>query len=460
MCPTAVTFEDGVFYDPQDRLFKMWYMAGWYNASCYAVSDDGLHWSRPDLDIEPGTNRILAKRERHQRDGGAAWLDHYATDPSERFKRFTYFRDKKDIGFVYGDLYPVGSPNDWEGGEIYTSPDGIHWKFRAKTGWPCGDNTGMFYDPFRKLWVYSVRLHNTRGRVRGYRAHADFVQGADWSEKDVLFWQTADDDDLPEPDLGYQTQLYKVGAVGYESLMISLHAIHRGPPNEVCAVGGFPKYVDLTVGYSRDGFHFSRPDRRAFIAGSRKRGTWNRAYIHSAGGVCLVVGDKLYFYFGAWSGLSPRLDGHMYAGGSTGVAMLRRDGFASMDAGSSFGALVTRPVIFSGSRLFVNCHCPHGELRAEILDEHDKPIEPFRLEACVPMRVDKTLQSVAWKAGGDLARLNGRPVKFRFRLIDGSLYSFWVARDRSGASHGYVGAGGPGFSGPTDTIGSGVIGAA
>jgi len=34
------------------------------------------------------------------------------------------------------------------------------------------------------------------------------------------------------------------------------------------------------------------------------------------------------------------------------------------------------------------------------------------------------------------------------------LDSNWVSPDRSGASHGYVAAGGPEFTGPTDTVGS------
>jgi hypothetical protein len=458
MCPTAVPFEDGVFYDPKDRLFKIWYMAGWYNASCYATSEDGIHWRRPVLDVDGGSNRILPVRGRYQRDGSAVWLDHYAQDPAERFKMFVYLRNWKNIGHVYGDLYPALGPLDWSGGEIYTSPDGIHWKLRGKTG-ECGDNTGMFYDPFRKLWVFSVRTYNradrSRLRTRGYRAHADFFAAAAWKNEDVLTWQTADDGDRPEPSLGYTTQLYKVGAVGYESLMLSLHAIHRGPPNEICGPGGFPKLVDLTLGYSRDGFHFHRPDRRAFIAGSRVRGTWNRAYIHSAGGVCLIVGDKLYFYFGTWSGISPRLDGHMYAGGSTGLAMLRRDGFASMGAGASRGVLTTRPVTFKGVHLFVNCNTASGELRAEVLDEAGRALAPFTAAACEPVRADKTLSPVSWKAAANLNSLTGRPVRFRFYLTGGELYSFWVSPQTNGASNGYVAAGGPGFTGPTDTVGGG-----
>jgi hypothetical protein len=41
-------------------------------------------------------------------------------------------------------------------------------------------------------------------------------------------------------------------------------------------------------------------------------------------------------------------------------------------------------------------------------------------------------------------------VKFRFHVAQGSLYAFWVTPDENGASHGYVGAGGPAFGGVRD----------
>jgi hypothetical protein len=44
-------------------------------------------------------------------------------------------------------------------------------------------------------------------------------------------------------------------------------------------------------------------------------------------------------------------------------------------------------------------------------------------------------------------------LKRTFHLQNGKLYAFWVSPDASGASRGYVAAGGPGFTGPTDTVG-------
>jgi hypothetical protein len=270
--------------------------------------------------------------------------------------------------------------------------------------------------------------------VRSYRECSDFLEGAHWAEKDTRFWLSADDLDEPDPELGYETQLYGVDAVGYESLMIGMLAIHKGPPNSVCEKTGFPKITELTVAYSREGIHWQRPDRSAFVACSRKPGTWNRGYVHSAGGVYLIVGDELWFYFGAWSGISPKFGAHMYAGGSTGLAILRRDGFVSLDAGPKPGTLTTRPVVFRGRHLFVNVNAQSGQLRAEVLDTTGKVIEPFSLGQCISVRRDGTIEPIIWKHEKDLSFLGGTPVVFRFHLTNGQLYSFWITPDRSGAS--------------------------
>lgn len=88
-----------------------------------------------------------------------------------------------------------------------------------------------------------------------------------------------------------------------------------------------------------------------------------------------------------------------------------------------------------------------------MLDEAGRELAPFTRDACVPVSGDHTLAAVRWQGGEDLSALRGRPVRFRFELSDGELYAFWVSRDDSGRSDGYVAAGGPGFTGPTDTVG-------
>ena len=442
-CPVAAPFNDGAWFDPADGKFKLFYHAGWFDGTALAISDDGLHWQRPELDAVPGTNAIVANPPGNRRDGALVWLD-LEGSPEERYKMFIYWR------------WDAARPG---AGSLYTSADGVRWRDQGRAS-ACGDNTSFFYNPFRGKYVFSIRNSWDR-RARSYYEHADFLQAARWEPGQPVRWARVDRLDRPDPFLGEAPQLYDVNAVAYESVLLGTFAVFHGPENSVAARLSRPKINDLQLAYSRDGFHWHRPSREPFIAASRRWGDWNYGYIHAAGGVCLVVGDELWFYFGAFSGQGSVLnpgetggdfpqDNAMYAGGHTGLAVLRRDGFAGMAAGAEGGVLATRPVVFQGAHLFVNVAAEGGELRTEIVDDRGVPIDPFTRANCRPVRVDSTRAPVTWRGAENLAALRGRPVQFRFHLRQGELYSFWVSASPSGASGGYVAAGGPGFGGPAD----------
>src|SRR5690606_36141305 len=132
-----------------------------------------------------------------------------------------------------------------------------------------------------------------------------------------------------------------------------------------------------------------------------------------------------------------------YKNSSTGLAKLRRDGFASLNATElSGGTVTTRLVTFKGSHLFVNADCSSGELKAEVLNEDGQVIAPFSLENSEPLSVNKTCAGMNWRGVDDLSALTGRKVSFRFHLKNGKFYAFWVSPDSSGKSMGYVAAGG------------------
>jgi len=429
--PAAMPFSDGVFYDPEDRAFKMWYMGGYDQNTCYATSPDGVTWHKPNLDVVPGTNIVA----RLARDSSTVWLDLLERDRSRRYKEA-----------------------HWHDGrmELSASADGIHWRDMGRTG-HTGDRTTFFFNPFRGVWVYSIRseLPRERIRVRRYWETPDLFAGVNWAELEPVLWTGADSADPRRPEYGVPAEVYNLDCVAYESLLLGLFTIFRGErydrekPNDVC------------VGFSRDGFHWHRPDRRAFLGVSEHVGAWNWANVQSAGGCCLVVGDRLYFYVSGRRGVPGTQEPGVC---STGLAMLRRDGFASMDDGPAGPVerispavaprtLTTRPVRFSGSRLFVNVDAAGGELRAEVLDREGRVITPFTSAGCAPVRIDSTRAPVAW-AGADLSGLRGQPVRFRFHLTAGRLYAFWVSASSDGASRGFVAAGGPGFNGLSDNRGS------
>ncbi len=449
-CPVAAPFNDGVCYDAEDKLFKLWYMPGWFHTTALVTSQDGVHWERPDLDVEPGTNLVWPRRDSYERDGCLVWLDQEGTDRSQRFKMFQYYR------------FDTGADGEIAGaGWLHTSPDVIHWS-QPVTTTTVGDNSSFFYNPYRKKWCMSIRRGSpTNPRARWYHEHDDFLAGATWDiESEEVFWQRTDRLDRPDPARpDHRVALYDLNVVAYESVMLGLFAIFRGPENEIGAEQGLPKINDLELGYSRDGFHFSRPDRTPFLAATRRVGDWNRAYLHAVGGTCVVVHDELYIYFGAFSGQSPNLGPNekgspgrarlqMYAGGSTGLAVMRRDGFASMET-SEDGSLTTRPVIFKGNRLFVNADTSQGELRVAVLEQDGTPVDGLGADNCVPVCGDSTRCEVSWLSD-DISKVAGRPVKLRFDLRAGRLFSFWVTDDPDGASYGHMAAGGPGFTNARD----------
>ena len=414
----------GVFYDPQAELLKMWYSAGDLDgALAYATSKNGRQWDRPDLGLPAGGNLVLPRGGRNPGDhaGGdnCLWLDTLATNPAERLKFLTQ-RSAKD-------------PH-W----LATSADGREWSDPLPAGL-AGDYCSFFYNPFRDVWVYSIKRGTSHGRARFYAESPEFLTSNVFDRS--VYWCGADRLDEPDGRVRAPAQLYSLNAVAYESLLVGAFYIHLGPNNRICSEGKFPKITEIKLGFSRDGFHWHRPDRRAFIPASRTEGTWDRAYIHSTGGVFYLDGDRLVFPYCGFSGIAPDGRRGMYMGASVGLATLRRDGFASMDAGESAGTLTTRPLEFAGDRLFVNVDCPEGELRAELLDEKGEVMEPYTFENCKPVRADATLARVEWSGELRVARPSGKAVRVRFSLRKGSLYSFWFSNESSGASGGYLAAG-------------------
>ncbi|NUM56302.1 MAG: hypothetical protein HUU46_21905 [Candidatus Hydrogenedentes bacterium] len=431
--PTAMPFSDGVWFDPQTQLFKMWYMGGYVKSTCYAESKDGITWTKPELDVVPGTNIV----QTHGRDSATVWLDLLDPDPQRRYKLFSYLR-----------------PDDNGRYTIYFSSDGKHWGDPVATSGPTGDRCTVFYNPFRKVWVYNIRAYEPGGvgRYRRYHENADVLEAAKWKEGEPVFWVGADTGDYMRDDLKTPCELYNLDCAAYESLLIGLFSIWRGQPQDRA------KPNEICIGFSRDGFHWDRPSHTPFIPVSEQYGDWNWGNVQSAGGCCLVVGDKLYFYVSGRKGVQGSPSSGVC---STGLATLRRDGFASMDAIDGEGTLTTRPVKFSGKHLFINADASQGEIRVDILptifvggrlrtDNPMDPIEGFDATSCTPINTNLTRASVTWKSGQDLSSLANTPVQFRFHLKNARLYSFCVTDDPNGASNGYVAAGGPGLTGSQD----------
>lgn len=431
--PGAAPKDGGIYWNEEQKQWQMWYEAGWLNAQAYATSRDGLNWERPTLGIGV-LNQIIPG---YAPNSSGVVVD-YDAPAYERYK--IYFRP----------------PNDKAESNVYgyaaISSDGIHWNNLIRSG-ASGDRSTMFYNPFRKKYVFSLRNGGglapaPHGRNRWYRESSNFLSGAVWNGRNVVYWCGADNLDEPAPEVGITPELYNVNAVAYESVMLGMLQIFLGPQNEECKARGIPKRTDLKVAFSRDGFHWQRPDDRTSFIPSSGGDAWDKGYVQSVGGICSVVGDQLRFYYIGFRGdeTRPGTGYGMHANSGTGIATLRRDGFCSLSATQGASAVVTtRPVCFDGSYLFVNADCSEGSLKVEILDEDGNVIEGYSAADCLPMSVDSTIYRLEWRDNDNISEFAGKAVKIRFIFDNAHLYSFWVSPSLLGESNGYVAGGGPGY---------------
>ena len=172
----------------------------------------------------------------------------------------------------------------------------------------------------------------------------------------------------------------------------------------------------------------------------------------------MVNDDELWFYYSGFEGDesvtntgSIATSGN-YANGSTGLAKLRRDGFASMDG---TGTLLTENIAFSGKSLYINANAAGGSVKAELIDANDNVIDGYSVNDCTAITEDPTKTQISFGEGKDLSAFAGKSVKIRFYLENAELYSFWVSADGiNGASNGYLAAGSVGQNGLIDTADS------
>lgn len=438
--PYAAPFSDGIWFDPKDNKFKMWYLAGAGTintvkhslCTCYAESEDGIHWVKPELDVVPGTNIV----DTTNRDSATIWLDRKETDPQKRYKMFSVEYKEDYIQWQYVLKY---------------SADGIHWSKGVAQSGAVSDRSTAFYNPFIEKWVLSMRHHNSVSwRSRAYLENDDPEMAVSLAhrlregttDKNVVFWFTPDDKEKVHPDYpDVIPGIYNFDAIAYESLMLGLYSQWQGPENNICREAMMPKRNEIQLGYSRDGFHFARPTHESFMeVNTEKDESWNYGNMQSVNGVPLIVDDKLYFYS------SGRCKNGIWwdAGTSCGLAVLRRDGFCSVHTDKA-GTLTTERVVFDGKYLFVNADV-EGQLLVEILNESGNVIPEFDCASCDIITGDSTKKLVSWHGKTDLSELAGRNLQFRFIIEKGDLYSFWVSPWESGESRGMIPGGGPGMS--------------
>ena len=234
----------------------------------------------------------------------------------------------------------------------------------------------------------------------------------------------------PDPAV-FNVDVYNMGVFRYESLYIGMPAMYHAtspPPSRVNTEG----FHLVHLASSRDLKNWTRHgDRKPFIGSSRVgSGAYDLTQILGPSDA-VRRGDELWFYY---TGLKYRggwvLEGGKYIpgpgfkpdrdSGAICLAVLRRDGFVSLDACEQEGTVLTEPFKLSGSTLFVNVDAVKGELRVEFLNGDGNVVAKSK-----PLTGDVLREPVTW-AEGDIADLKGRTASLRFTLRNGQFYSYWL----------------------------------
>ena len=108
---------------------------------------------------------------------------------------------------------------------------------------------------------------------------------------------------------------------------------------------------------------------------------------------------------------------------------LRIDGFASAFAPLGGGEVVTKPLRFAGSKLFINFSTSAGgSVRIELQDNLGRPLPGYALADCEEIFGDALEYAVRWRDKEDLSRWANDPIRLRIVLRDADLFAFGFAR--------------------------------
>lgn len=389
--------------------------------TCYAHSSDGIHWTKPNLGLfdwrgsKQNNIIFLGSPETHN---FAPFLDTNPNcPPEERFKA---------IGGT------VTSKGLW----TFKSPDGIHWSRKSDkavvTKGAFDSHNACFWDIKTKRYVMYVRFFSD-GAFKGLRSIgvAFSVDFETWTDPVGITYPNS------PPQQMYTNQIlpyYRAAhiLVGFPTRYVARKLNNHGKTlapralRDKLTIAYQRCATDLTDGLfmaSRDGQSFRRWDEAFLRPGPEAAGHWVYGDNYQAYGLWETKSD----IEGAPNDISMHFSEHAWLNDLHRQRRytIRLDGFVSLHAPLAAGELITKPIIFTGQQLLVNYSTSAaGGLYVELQDDTGQPLTGFSQQDCLEHYGDSTEQVIRWKSGTDVSTLAGKPIRVRFILKDGDLYSY------------------------------------
>jgi hypothetical protein len=425
-------FQDG-------EIYRMYYRGHRYlidepplrqaqsEAVCYAESQDGIHWTKPNLGLyqwpEADDNNII-------------WMGTPAAH------NFAPFKDRNPDCPADQRYKAIGGTVTSKGLWTFQSADGVHWQRLSEgpvvTKGAFDSHNTAFWDAEQNRYSMYVRYFS-KGEFKGLRliGMSHSIDFKTWTEPVGLEYPGS------PPQQMYTNQIqpyYRAPHIlfgfptRYVARPLSPH-VQQLPPVDLRTklINVYQRVgTDLTDGVfmtSRDGLTFQRWDEAFLRPGPEAEGRWIYGDNYQAYGLFETKTEmpglpneiSMLFEEGAWRDDTRRLRRYT----------IRLDGFVSLNAPFAGGALTTKRLTFSGSRLSLNyATSAAGNLKIEIQNDDGSQIPGFTLDDAAELFGDSTEQIANWKHGSDVSQLAGKPIRLRFELKDGDLYSFQFSSPR------------------------------
>ncbi len=371
---------------------------GWggFETTCIALSDDGIHWTRPNV----GLFSFAGAKENNivwMGEGSHCFFAFKDTNPEakpeETYKAFAAL--KPTPFFWTSGLFPLASPDGFTWKLLQNRPGIIKGGFDSQNV--------VFWDQEQNQYVSYLRdaPEGVRGITRS--VSADFLQ---WSDPEPLKF----------PGMPKEA-LYTNAIIPYfraPHLYLGFPMRFWDDPKPVPSHPN-PGISDGVFMSSRDGVTFHRWVEAFFRPGLDLKNWTDRNNMAARGLFELQPGEISLYYSQHYQ----HPTNHLVR------ATIRTDGFVSLQAGAGEAEILTKPLMFSGKELVLNFSTSTiGFLRVELQDIHGRLLVPgIQLENCRPIFGDELDRMVRWKFGSDLSSFAYQPVRLRFRLKDADLYS-------------------------------------
>ena len=397
--------------------FRMWYRAdtgpdptsaidaeSWI---CYAESDDGIVWTKPELgivtEVENGKNNILFP------------------DKSSGINPCVIIDPSAEAGEGYKMITRGSGPTNVLG---YTSSDGIDWTpidtnpLLSEPGPFDSHNTVVYDDEADRYVIFcrgtdTARPGNFKDGIRAIR-RAESPDFHTWSEMELVV--TADDEDPTD------LHLYTNAAARYTRAQnawlmfpMILYVERKGNADS------YPGLSDVQFATSRDGILWERRFREPFLAPDLDRHNWVDRNPIVGPGILHTSPEELSLYY------SERLrDPECRFRRCT----IRTDGFVSLHAPyKGWAEFTTPPLAFEGNRLDLNVKTSGGgTVLVELQDERGNPVDGYNLDDCDPIFCDEIDRTVTW-AGNGAVSAPGDRCQIRFKMRDAHLFAFQFVSD-------------------------------